>query len=145
MSANANIISALIELSHQGELDETPDGIKVVFHDALLRQVSAALIGFDAMNLGYAEITLSLADDLDMFQDGAPWGPEEESAALGVFEASSTWLKIQKDCLTVEIWEENADDTLIGTESISNVPGLVEALARIRSEVAAEMANRLLK
>lgn len=120
-----------------------PNKIVLTFSDHLLNQIAKIQAGLLAMDIGYAEVTIPLPDDLQMFEDGEEWIQDDKESGEGDFEPSITWLKVQKDSLAIEIWDEHADDELHGQVNINDVPGLVDELARRASAAVQALCARL--
>lgn len=120
-----------------------PDKIVLTFSDHLLTQLAKIQAGLLAMNIGHAEVTIPLPDDLQMFEGGEEWIQDDKESGDGSFEPSSTWLKVQKNSLAIEIWDEHADDELHGQVNINDVPGLADELARRAAAAVRALSARL--
>ncbi|WP_041930384.1 hypothetical protein [Methylibium petroleiphilum] len=140
----AGDISVDIELDHVHQsVNSNPDKIRLVLRPHLIAQIAKIQAGLLAMDLGYSEVTIPLPDDLQMFEDGEEWIEEEKDPATGDFNASSTWLHVQHNTLSVEIWDEHGDDELHGNVLISSIPGLTEALLAAKEQAHKDLIARL--
>lgn len=137
-------ISVDIELGHVNQsVSSSPDMIRLVLRSHLITQIAMIQASLVAMNLGLAEVTIPLPDDLQMFEDGEKWIEDEKDPAIGDFNASSTWLRVQKNSLAIEIWDKHGDDELHGNVEITSVPGLTEALLAAKEQARKKLIARL--
>ena len=142
--ASAGRLSVDVELGHVHVTTlSNPDMIRLVFTPEMIKQIATAQLGLQAMGFLFAEVTISLPDDLPLFEEGQLWIQEEKVPGAGDFNPSSTWLQIQTTSLGIEIWDDYGDDELHGQFNIDDVPGLSDAIQAAKHELLGEVIGRL--
>lgn len=124
-------------------VESSPNKVRISFTPAVVSEIARALAAIEAMDLGLTEITISFNGNYELFDYDTLWTEVESNASSGAFDVSSAWLKVQAGTVSIEIWDAHGGSELQGSDQISNIPGLADALEAAKSDAYAALRARL--